>query len=105
MKKKKQSVTLETLARSIDSLAIMTKAGFDGVDKRFEQVDQRLENLEQGQKALEQGQKTTNQRLEKLEKGQEGIELRLLEVAYRFEVTALEKRVVHLERRAKFPIR
>ena len=58
---------------TIDDLAVMIKDGFDGVTKDIDE----------------------------LKKGQERIELRLDNVAYRFELVALEKRVEKLEKLVK----
>ena len=72
----KKSITLNELATVIDSLAGITKAGFEVVDKRFERVEKRLTNLEHGQ---------------------EDIILRLDNVAYRFELVEVQKRLKALE--------
>ena len=64
----------------IDSLAVMTKNGFDRVDKGFKIVDQRLILLEQGQK---------------------DIKLRMNEVAYNFEVKEIARKVNTLDSRVK----
>lgn len=78
---KKREITNKELAKKIDSLtelvdklAAATKRGFDGV----------------------------NIRLNKLEQGQEDIKLRLDNVAYRFELQELERRVTLLEKKARF---
>jgi hypothetical protein len=63
---------------TIDDLATLIKTGFDSVDERFDQVEGRLKKLEQGQ---------------------ENIELRLSNVAYRFELRDLEHRVTVLEKK------
>jgi hypothetical protein len=78
---KKREITNKELAKKIDSLtelvdklAAATKRDFDGV----------------------------NIRLDKLEQGQEDIKLRLDNVAYRFELQELERRVTLLEKKARF---
>ena len=56
--KEKKEATLETLAESIDNLAIMTAKGFESVDKRFDKVEGRMDKLEtemQGIKTEMQG--------------------------------------------------
>lgn len=71
--KRNKKITNEDLAR-------MVQNGFDEmkgrVDKRFDKVESRLDILEQGQ---------------------EDIKLKLDNVAYRFELEDLEKRVERLE--------
>ena len=62
------------------------KKGFEGVDKRFDAVDKRFERMERQMVILEDGQ--------------EQIKLRLDNVAYRFELNDLEKRVQLLEKKA-----
>jgi len=62
--------------KEFQDLGRMVKKGFDYVDKRFDKVESRLDILEQGQ---------------------EDIKLRLDNVAYRFELKDLEKRVKKLE--------
>lgn len=83
MPKKKKKITIDDLAAIIkkgfdetEDLAVMIKEGFDGVDKRFDGVDKRLD---------------------KLERGHEEIERRLTNVAYRFELVDLQKRVQKME--------
>ena len=75
---------------TINELAGMVKTGFDEmgkqfgkVDKRFEQVDKRFDRVEN--------------RLTTLETGQEDIKLRLDNVAYRFEIVEVQKRLKALE--------
>ena len=69
---------------TIDGLAVMVKKGFEKVEKDmkqgFEKVEKDIDDLKQGQ---------------------ERIELRLDNVAYRFELVALEKRVEALEKVVK----
>lgn len=66
---------------TINDLAVMVKQGFDDATKQFDKVNQRLNSLEQGQ---------------------ERIELRLTNVAYRFELVELQKRVEKIEKQV-FP--
>ena len=66
-----------------EELAEMVKVGFDSQDKKFNKVDKILANVEN--------------KLDTLEKGQEEIQLRLSNVAYRFEVKELEARISILE--------
>ena len=66
-----------------EDLARMVKKGFDGTDKRFDKMDQRLEKVDA--------------RLDNLEQGQDEIKLRLDNVAYRFEVEDVKKRVKKIE--------
>ena len=61
-----------------DNLAVMIKKGFDHMDESFKQVEGRLDCLE---------------------KGQEEIKLKLDNVAYRFELVELQKRVEILEKK------
>jgi len=79
---------------TIENLAVMVQQGFEEMgkenDKRFTKLEQGVDKLEQGVDKLEQGQA-------KLEQGQEDIKLRLSNVAYRFEMVALEKRVQRVE--------
>ncbi|MDO8592307.1 MAG: hypothetical protein Q7R92_00870 [bacterium] len=63
---------------TINDLAVMVKQGFDGVTKEFRKVSQRMDTLEQGQEA---------------------IKLRLDNVAYRFELVELQKRVEKIEKK------
>lgn len=65
------------------NLGRMIKRGFDDVDRRFE------ENKKEHQ--------IMKVKLDDLENGQEEIKLKLDNVAYRFELNALEKRVGKLE--------
>lgn len=76
MKKSKKNVTL-------DSLAGMVAAGFTGMEQKF---DTRFDVVEK--------------RLNTLEHGQEDIKLKLDNVAYRFELVELQRRVELLEKRS-----
>lgn len=72
----KKQITNEDLAR-------MIKGGFDDHDKRFDKVDSRFDKIDL--------------RLGNLEQGQDEIKVRLDNVAYRFEVEDLQRRVKKLE--------
>lgn len=65
---------------TINDLGKMIKDGFDGQDKKFEQAAGERKGLKQGQ---------------------EKIELRLSNVAYRFELQELQQRVIILEKKMK----
>jgi hypothetical protein len=75
----------ERLTKNIDEkigdLAGLTKRGFDEMGERFDKVENRLNKVEQGQ---------------------EDIKLRLDNVAYRFELIELQRRVTLLEKRTGF---
>lgn len=62
---------------TMDHLAVMIKKGFDGQDKKFAAISKDIGELKQGQ---------------------EEIKLGLDNVAYRFELVALENRVKALEK-------
>ena len=81
MKKGFGKTTLDTVARNIEDLALITAKGFDTMGKKFDNIDIKID---------------------KLEKGQEEIKLRLDNVAYRFELVELQKRVEKLEAKARF---
>jgi DNA anti-recombination protein RmuC len=68
---------------TINELAGMVKTGFDEMGKQFEKVDKHFDKVEN--------------RLTTLEKGQEDIKLRLDNVAYRFELVEVLKRLKILE--------
>lgn len=74
-------MTKNTKKVSIDDLATMVAAGFENTSTKADIT--KVEN-----------------RLDKLEQGQEEIKMRLDNVAYRFEVKDLEKRVERLENKA-----
>ena len=81
VKKIKKNVTL-------DNLAGMVKRGFDGVDKRLD------ENLKE--------HRTIMAKLDNLENGVEEIKLKLDQVAYRFEVQELDRRLKRVEAKLGF---
>ncbi len=76
----------KTKVVTIDALVGMVKKGFDHMDERFNQHDKRFETIEK--------------KMDDLEQGQEEIKLKLGDVAYRFELVELERRVNILERKA-----
>ena len=76
---KLKAMTEEIKAKTtIDDLAVMVKGGFDAMDGRFDKMENRLDGLEQGQ---------------------EDIKLRLDNVAYRFELVELQRRVELVEKK------
>ena len=66
-----------------NELARMVKTGFDEMGKRFDGVDKGFDRVEN--------------RLTALETNQEDIKLRLDNVAYRFEIVEVQKRLKALE--------
>jgi hypothetical protein len=74
MGKMTKKITLDALAASIEELAIITAKGFENSATKKDVIS--------------------------LEQGQEDIKLKLDNVAYRFEVKDLEKRVDRLESKA-----
>jgi len=68
---------------TISDLAGMVKKGFDGADKRFDNINSRLNKIDL--------------KMVNLEQGQDEIKVRLDNVAYRFEVEDLQRRVKKLE--------
>ena len=81
MNKKRVKKTRAT----IDDLAVMVKKGFDHMDERFNQHDKRFDAVDK--------------RLDIIDQDHEDIKLRLGNVAYRFELVELERRVGILERK------
>ncbi len=81
--KKTKGVTIDALAgmvkKGFDSIDETVKKGFSSVDVRFNRVEKKMDDLEQGQ---------------------EEIKLKLGNVAYRFELVELERRIEILERKA-----
>jgi len=67
---------------TIDELGMMVKHGFDdvqqGMNNRFDKIDKEIKELKQGQ---------------------ENIELKLSNVAYRFELEEVKQRVIILEKK------
>ena len=94
-KKMPKKITLENLSEKIDNgfkkadqkideridqLALVVKNGFDENTKQHQQIFNRIDNLEQGQ---------------------EEIKLKLDQVAYRFEVQELDRRLKRVEAKLK----
>jgi len=94
-KKTPKKITLENLSEKIDNgfkkadqkideridqLALVVKNGFDENTKQHQQIFNRIDNLEQGQ---------------------EEIKLKLDQVAYRFEVQELDRRLKRVEAKLK----
>ena len=74
---------------TLDDLSLMVKHGFDdvhqGMNARFNAVDKRFDAVDHEIKELKQGQ--------------ENIELKLSNVAYRFELEEVKQRVMVLEKK------
>lgn len=64
--------------QAVDNFAVIVKHGFDSVDDRFDKVEKDIKTIKDGQ---------------------ERMELKLDNVAYRFELVALDKRVKFLEKK------
>jgi hypothetical protein len=84
----KKNITINDVAKSVDGvastlddLARSVKEGFDGVSK-----------------SMKSGFEAVDKRLIALETGQEDIKLRLDNVAYRFEIVEVQKRLKALEK-------
>lgn len=76
-----------------EDLAHMIKRGFDDHDKRFDEIDKRFDGVDTRLDKMDT-------RMDNLEQGQEEIKTRVDNVAYRFEVEDLKKRVRKLEFKA-----
>lgn len=81
---------------TIDDLAVMVKKGFDESKGEINGVKDEMRDEMDGMRG------EMNARFDNLERGQEDIKLRLDNVAYRFELQEIERRVVLLEKKAKF---
>ena len=86
---------------TIDDLAIMIAKGFSGMEEKFEKdiggVKKEVGSLKKEVGSLRKEVAETNVRLDVLENGQEDIMMKLQNVAYRFELNTLDKRVKILE--------
>ena len=78
--KKVEKDTSQKIDEKIDQLALAVKNGFDENTKQHQQIFNRIDNLEQGQ---------------------EEIKLKLDQVAYRFEVQELDRRLKRVEAKLK----
>lgn len=91
MIKESEKRIIEAVDTKIDELAVITKHGFDGIGEQFKKVDEQFDEV--------------NEKLDDLNKSNsqahENTSLRLSEVAYSFELTALKKRVEVLEHKAE----
>lgn len=74
-----KEITNKDLAKSIENLAIITKNGFDGVDKQFKEVKSDIKEM-----------KTD---IFDLKQGQEDIQSKLKNVAYSFEMEEIERKL------------
>ena len=83
---------------AIDDLAVMIQKGFENVDNRFKAVDDRFKAVDDRFKGIDDKFESIENQLTNLEHGQEDIKLRLTEVAHRFELRELAKRVEKLEK-------
>ena len=94
---KKNQVTMENLAalikkgsNEVENLTVMVKEGFDGVDEKIDQEINGVKGEINGVKGEIRG---INIKLDILGRGLEEVKMRLSNVAYRFELVDLEKRV------------
>lgn len=83
----------ENNAVMLTNLAAMVKQGVTTVNKRFDAVEKRFN-------AVDASVDSVAKRIGILEKGQEDIILRLANVAYRFELVELQRRVEALEKKS-----
>lgn len=74
---------------TIDELAGMIKGEFDSAGHRFDKIDGEIKDIKS---EMAEGFK-------ELRNGQENIELKVSNVAYRFELVELQKRVEFLEKK------
>jgi archaellum component FlaC len=86
----KKKITNEVLAK-------MIKRGFDDHDKRFDDHDKRFEGANKRFDKIDSRFDKIDLKLGNLEQGHDEIKVRLDNVAYRFEVEDLQRRVKKLE--------
>jgi len=103
--KKKKETTINDLSKKIDSLALSMERGFKRADEKmergFKRADERLETaIDNLAIIVGKGFDHADNRMDSLEQGQDDIKMRLDNVAYRFELVDLQKRVEVLERRS-----
>jgi len=79
---------------TLDDLAGMVKHGFDEVDKRFGDVDKRFDDVD---KRFDRVEKTLKEFKSENSLEHEEIKLKLDQVAYRFEVQELDRRLKRVE--------
>lgn len=94
LKNKKSKTTIDDLAKAIDNLAAMTKREFDKVGGKFDETEGRFDEME-GRFNKMEGK--LDNLIETNAQEHEEIKLRLDNVAYRFELVELQKRVEVLE--------
>jgi len=99
MKKKKEKISLEKVAILVDSLAEITKEGFDGVGNRLDKVDEQLEKVDGRLEKVEGRMERMENRFTSLEENQLDFKLRLDAFNYHHEMTEIKKRIVILERK------
>jgi hypothetical protein len=91
-------VTKKKKETTIDDLALMIRKGFEQVDKRFEKMDERFDRMDARFDRMDS-------RMDSLEESNtmehEEMKNHLNNVAYRFELTDLGKRVRILEKKIK----
>lgn len=103
MIKESEKKIIEAVDVKIDKLAMMTKHGFDNVDERFKNMDERFDKMDERFDKMDERFDKADERFDKFEKtnsqDHENARLRLGEVAYRFELVDLKKRVEVLEQK------
>lgn len=89
---------------SMDDLALMIGKGFEHVDQRLDAMDKRMCSMDQRFDKMDERFDKMDGKLDDMDRSNnqahENAGLRLNEMAYRFELTDLKKRVEILEKRA-----
>ena len=96
----KKKITIDNLAGKIDKLDQKFDSKIDKLDQKFDIRNDRLEkNLDALAVITKRGFERVDIRFDSLEKDHENMMLKLSNVAYRFELVALSKRVEFLEKK------
>lgn len=93
MRKIKKNITMGSLALSIEDLAVMVGKGFNDVQKQLNNTHSDINDMKEDIVSMKE-------EIGELNDGQEQIKLRLDNVAYRFELVDVQRRVTHLEKKA-----
>ncbi len=104
--KKKKPITIDDLAKTVNSLALSVGKGFDTVNSRINESEKRIiknidakinSKIDELAIITKNGFERVDKKLEDLENRQEDIKIRQDNATYRIDFNVLEKRVDRLE--------
>lgn len=97
-KNKTKNITIDDLAVILSKQFDSINKQFDSINNQFDNVNKQFDNIDKKFDGVNKKFDGVNKQLQELKQGHENIELRLANVAYRFELQELQGVVKNLQK-------